>query len=121
MSEAPQVYCEVKRKARKDHSCYECRGVIKQGEQYVYCSGIWDGPDSYKLCPECHALMHEVVDEASKNWDTTSGFGNLYEDIFEGEDVSRMQRYVTNAQNRKGNLGKDNWMLEKLNTALQLG
>jgi hypothetical protein len=54
MCEYPDVYNEVIRRARKEHKCCECRGVIQKREFYQYVSGIWNGEaDSYKTCIDC--------------------------------------------------------------------
>ena len=44
--EMPAVYDCEKRKARKDHVCYECGGVIKAGEKCVKTG-------SKRYCSEC--------------------------------------------------------------------
>jgi hypothetical protein len=49
-----QAYIEVVRKARKDHSCYECGNVITKGDKYTICSGVNDHRGfSYKWCHDC--------------------------------------------------------------------
>lgn len=47
-------------KAKKDHKCYECRGVIKKGDRYEKTSGVWDGTfDTFKVCLDCLSLRKE--------------------------------------------------------------
>lgn len=59
--EFPTAYQMIKRTARKDHRCCECRGVIRKGERYNYHSGIWEGePCAYKVCVDCEALRDQV-------------------------------------------------------------
>ena len=82
----------VKRKAMRDHVCYECRGFIKRGEHYHYHSGVWEGrPYSYKICFECDELRDHVesgVDYTSD--DERIGFGDLIgsmSEFFDGESL----------------------------------
>jgi hypothetical protein len=64
-ADAPECYSEVKRKARKDHRCYECHITIHKGDTYTYISGIWDGrPDSFKNCEACCILKEYVYSES---------------------------------------------------------
>lgn len=54
MSEAPSVFRQITRTARKEHRCCECSGAINPGSNYIYSSGIWDGdPSDYKQCLIC--------------------------------------------------------------------
>lgn len=54
---SPACMRTVKRKARKDHACCECRRTIKAGTVYEVVSGIWDHePSSFKTCPRCVTL-----------------------------------------------------------------
>ena len=54
MSDAPSVFRQITRTARKEHKCCECRSVINPGDKYMYSSGIWDGSASdYKQCLIC--------------------------------------------------------------------
>lgn len=43
MCEMPAVFGQEQRKARKEHKCCECAGLIKPGETYTYSHGVWDG------------------------------------------------------------------------------
>lgn len=54
----PSFYTTLMRKARKRHTCYECRNSIGVGEVYELASGSWDGypPNSYKTCSRCLSL-----------------------------------------------------------------
>ncbi len=49
------AFCYSKiRKARKGHTCTECRREIKPGEHYEHVTGKWEGElDTFKTCPEC--------------------------------------------------------------------
>jgi hypothetical protein len=45
-----------KRRARKAHTCEECRECIRPGETYTYVAGKWDGGMySYALCTTCES------------------------------------------------------------------
>lgn len=71
-------YQLTKRKARKDHRCCECGGMIKAGETYNSHSGVWDGePARYKVCPECDELRDEIERLADLNHDEGVCFGDL--------------------------------------------
>ena len=91
--EMPAVYDCEKRKARKDHVCYECGGVIKKGEQYNYHHGIWNGePGDFKICVDCDVLREQVRGEQCV-WDCI-GFGELGEEIY--ADVKYIKTYFKN-------------------------
>jgi len=50
-------YSERKLNAAKRHICRECKGVIKKGEQFVFCTLFTvDGIQNYKMCLDCHQL-----------------------------------------------------------------
>ena len=77
--DGPEVFREEFRKARKFHSCCECRSDIEPGDMYEYVSGLWDGHWSeYKTCEKCADLRESLNDvtcpyyggleEAYTNW-----------------------------------------------------
>lgn len=51
--DAPSFYSRAIRKARKEHKCEECSGVIRPGESYEYVCGKWEWVDSFKTCERC--------------------------------------------------------------------
>jgi hypothetical protein len=52
--DAPEFYHREIRKARKEHKCEECPGVIRPGDKYEHVRGKWDGyVDSFKTCERC--------------------------------------------------------------------
>ncbi len=52
---------EETRKARKSHTCCECRRTIQPGEPYEHVWGVWEGkPDTYKTCQHCVGLREYV-------------------------------------------------------------
>jgi len=66
--DSPKVYTITNPKARKEHRCCECRGVIQVGEIYERYTGIWDEPDTFKTCPDCVALRDEISTETKNNY-----------------------------------------------------
>lgn len=59
-AEYPEVFKKKIRKARKKHSCNECRRSIYPGEEYEHCSGKWDGAfETYKTCIDCLSLRDQ--------------------------------------------------------------
>jgi hypothetical protein len=71
----PRFYSTVERKARKLHSCDECRRTINPGENYQYAVGLWETKLSqFKTCrfckvaqdwllKECGIFLHGGLDE----------------------------------------------------------
>jgi hypothetical protein len=83
MLEPPSCYRHDQRKARKEHKCCECEGVIWKGEVYHFHHGVWDGvAASYKVCSDCEALKAEV-DRDVKHDDERTPFGELAEAVRE--------------------------------------
>lgn len=81
--EQPDFWSEKLRKARKQHTCCECRSQIEVGETYHYCSGKWeDSVNSYKTCLSCHKVR-ELIE--------CVGLGALHEYLFEGDHLARDQ------------------------------
>lgn len=84
MSDMPQAFRQIERKARKEHKCCECRQVIAPGDKYVYSSGIWDGEASdYKQCLICGKAMSAAAaisdpDEAPCFTDLNEWMGNYF-------------------------------------------
>lgn len=63
MCEKPRVYLNEKRKARKNHVCSDCGGLIPEGEIYYDISGNWDGVWShYKYCSDCDSIWNDLLD-----------------------------------------------------------
>jgi len=53
MCDEPKVYQEVSRRARKAHTCSECRLTIAPGECYVRCSSLDDSWNDWPMCVTC--------------------------------------------------------------------
>lgn len=82
-----EAWKEVRRKARKDHRCEECRGLIRRGSTYTYVSAIWDGrPNSYKMHTVCHDVNRAIGNEMCGG---TYTLGGLFESIREHYDECR--------------------------------
>jgi hypothetical protein len=64
-------------RARKPHTCYECRREIPRGSVYRRINAQWDGnrPDSYVHCHDC-ARLSDAVLAADCSW----LFGSLLDD-----------------------------------------
>ena len=77
----PRLYKQNYRRARKGHSCDECRRTIDSGESYLYSFAVyWDNkhPYMYKTCINCCVPQKWLLLECG-------GFlhGGLYEEILE--------------------------------------
>lgn len=69
-------FCHVShRRARKNHTCYECGHVIAPGEDYMHMFSIDDYCYTTKLCERCDDLM-----EAFKGLGYCTLYGSLFED-----------------------------------------
>lgn len=66
-------------KARKEHHCYECHGVIAKGETYFKMTYKYDGHiGTEKRCLPCEKLQSYVVTEKIPFEGTYSHTGCLY-------------------------------------------
>lgn len=46
------------KRARRAHTCGECRRQIREGESYLYVSGVWDGDfGTHKVCSDCRSVI----------------------------------------------------------------
>jgi len=71
------VWKETRRKARKQHTCCECRDTIEPGDEYVHISSCFDGSwSNNKLCEFCdHDWAYlrkqghcQVIGELEASW-----------------------------------------------------
>src|SRR6478609_8839022 len=88
--------CEVKRKARKQHRCEECRKFIEKGEFYTHHSSKYDGVlSSHKTCARCDrsADTHSKSERAMGN-NGAFYVGQLLEMV--GECSREHPEYVAN-------------------------
>jgi hypothetical protein len=59
--EAPAVFREEERQARKAYKCCECRAPIKPGERYENATGLWDGAwATYRTCLTCARIRDDL-------------------------------------------------------------
>ena len=60
----PDFYLEHRRRARKLHTCSECRIAIPAGELYAHVTGKWDGyVCTYRFHIECLELLDVIREE----------------------------------------------------------
>jgi hypothetical protein len=79
--DAPAVYEEVTRRARKQHRCGECRGLIKPGERYEEIRCLWEGQwSAHKTCVTCSVIGRTLLG--------CYGFGGLAKCLSEDFDFS---------------------------------
>jgi len=112
MCNYPDVFESWTPKARKEHTCCECGGVIQKGEVYSLCSGLWDGSwSSFKQCIECNSLMEKI---AGKDRDSCIAYGELYDYVLNSDSQHPEWRkeFVSTIEKRnpewKGLLGVKN-------------
>jgi hypothetical protein len=73
----PAFHAREWRKARKTHTCCECRRAIQRGERYEHFSGKWERRmEVYKTCAACQDTRQSLYCEG---WT----FGQLWEDVEE--------------------------------------
>ena len=114
--ELPSVYECDERKARKDHKCCECRGIISKGEIYNYHHGIWDGQaESFKVCSDCESLRGDI-DVDAKEEDERTAFTDLYCNVFERGELTLIQRYMDIKTKRHAPI--EEWMIKKVDELL---
>lgn len=89
----PSVYEVQLRRARKDHTCYECQGIIKVKELYHYHHGIWDKPANFKVCSDCEQFRLELMVDMMQR-DEAFAFGGLFDEVFESQDLKLILRYL---------------------------
>lgn len=84
----PAIFNSDKRKARKEHICYECRGAINKGESYFVDSMIFDGEWSkYKICSKCD--RRRILISKTLASDEASFYGELMSDWEEYVSIRR--------------------------------
>ena len=110
MCEMPTVYECDRPKARKEHTCCECRGKISIGETYHKHHGIWDGEaDTYKVCDDCE-IVRDIVDK-DQHPDDKSAFGHLYESVMESHQLAIIKQWLDIRRKRGAKI--EPWMLQR--------
>ena len=76
-----EFYHSEKRKARKQHKCDECDGVIQSGERYEHVRAKWEGDvGTYDTCARCLDLREFIMAHVPcVCW----AHGNMIEDCIE--------------------------------------
>jgi hypothetical protein len=78
--ELPSVFDATMRRARKEHTCCECKQSIRIGDLYELAKGCWNGKwDSFKTCDTCADLRRQVEDIIDCAFDDPICFGELRE------------------------------------------
>lgn len=117
MCDGPEAYLHQWRTARKEHTCYECRGIIFKGEKYHKHSGIWGGePQDFKLCGECEYLRFDLSTQVFYPDNEEIYFGGLSEAVFESKNPEIIGRFLDNKERRKAHIKQ--WMLDLLDDLL---
>ena len=61
--EAPAVFEDVVRRARKRHRCGECQSLIKPSHSYWESRSLWDGRwSTHQTCGSCSVVGRTLVD-----------------------------------------------------------
>lgn len=114
----PSAYIHLTPKARKQHRCCECRGVIEPGEFYHIHQGIWDGvPERYKVCVDCEE-MREGLNRGAGYEDMVPLEG-LIEEAYEREDTNLMERLIDIRKTRGCESPRMEEYLKKLKESLE--
>lgn len=119
MGEQPSCYTHAKPRAKKEHKCCECHGMIAPGETYHRISGVWDGSAStFKRCQVCQEIAEAIDARIELEYgrsaleDDGVELGNLIEFVAAKESgLELLRRYVTNAISR-GAVPRG-WVIEK--------
>lgn len=116
-AEAPTVYREDDVKARKQHKCCECGGIIQIGEIYHLHSGLWDGEwGHFKVCLDCDAIMHEINAKIKGLYEDPVPFEGLFDCVVQENDRSYLPRFVAICDKRGGKV--PDWVREEVKKCL---
>lgn len=96
--DGPSTYRETRPKARRDHKCCECGGVIRSGETYTSFWGVWDGESStFKTCADCEALAGWAMDEHDC---FCPNFGSLHDGVLKLVRESGLPELIAEGERR---------------------
>jgi len=111
MCEIPTIYNMKVVKARKQHKCCECEGIIETGEYYNIHSGLWVGEwSTYKVCLDCEGIRTEA-DKDCPMYEGTP-FEGLSETVSGFENGSEIiKKFVDVCDKRNGKV--PDWLREK--------
>ena len=77
----PEFSSRKNRRARKEHRCCECGGIIKRGEVYEYVAGMWERAiDSFKTCLVCVEIRTSF--SCNGRWLFHELYERMEEDVF---------------------------------------
>ncbi len=110
--EPPRVWSELTPKARREHTCCECKGTIAKGETYHLFKGCWDGDwATFKTCADCEQIRDEV-NSVMDRYDPPVAFTQLYEHVFEAEAdyPAWMIRFMETRKKRGAPESPNGWM-----------
>lgn len=63
--DTPKVFESSFKVARKQHTCYECRDSIAEGQRHEVVTGLWgDRWETYRFCEPCSEASREFYDGA---------------------------------------------------------
>lgn len=106
MSEYAEVCICDKPKARKEHRCCECGGIIGIGEIYHRYHGVFDGSGfTYKMCPECDQLR-TIIDVDTPSYEEYVAFTELEEVVSEIDELEILIAFLTIKEQRRANIPK---------------
>ena len=109
MADLPRCHTIAEPRARKDHKCCECRGIITKGELYHLFSGVWDCAGTYKTCKECQQLRSDVSKKILDQEDCPA-FGELYQHVFDSGDHDWIGRFMNTRKKRNAPDSPREWM-----------
>jgi hypothetical protein len=108
--EGPEFYTEKIIKARKQHKCNECRGMINKGEKYERVTGKWDGNVStYKTCLDCLSIRKQFF---SNGWSFSDMLWDLKDHIVEtdaGLSQECIAKLTSSARERVCDMIQEHW------------
>ena len=84
----PDLCRTAQPRARKQHTCCECKRRIEKGQHYELVEGLWNGDcwSRYKTCLECVEMRSYAV----RHWSEGIPFGELHDHLAD-EVVSVLQ------------------------------
>jgi len=97
-----------KPKAKNQHTCDECHGVIVIGETYSRFSGMIDGDlYAWKACCDCDDMRNDINGDIYE----PVPFGGLQEHLSDTDDIENIKKMLETIQRRNGK--STDWMKEK--------
>ena len=64
MCDQPDYHHTIRRKARREHRCVECGGIIPSGQEYDYTTQLFEGSwANWKTCLPCVAAIDDWCKE----------------------------------------------------------